>query len=114
MSLTLEILAFLVPVLLVLAVTVAARRALTLFVIEIRQGHVVRAHGRIPPALLNDLLVVSPPGLAHRWVVRCRIEQGRARLTTEGPLNQDTLQQLRNLLGLWPLARLKSAPRIQA
>lgn len=112
MSLTVEILTFLLPLLLIVAVAVAARRALTLFVVEIENGHVVHARGRIPPALLNDFLVVCPRGLDHRLVIRCRIEQGRARLTTQGELSEDTLQQVRNLLGLWPLARLKSAPRI--
>ena len=113
MSLTIEQLALLLPVILVCAVVLAARRALTLFVIEIKTGQVVRASGRIPPSLLNDFLAVCPRRLNARLVIRCRIEQGRARLITQGPLAADTIQQLRNLLGLWPLVRLKAAPRIR-
>ena len=113
MSLPIESLALLLPVLLVLAVVLAARRALTLFVVEIRNGHIVRATGRIPPSLLNDFLVVCPPGHDHRIIISCRIEQGRARLTARGPVTGDSLQQLRNLVGLWPLPRLKSAPRVR-
>jgi len=113
MSLAGESLALLVPVLLVLAVALAARRALTLFIVEVRNGHVVRARGRIPPSLLNDFLVVCPRGHDQRIAISCRIEQGRARLTARGPLTGDSLQQLRNLVGLWPLPRLKSAPRVR-
>ena len=113
MALIFEYLVYALPVVLVLGVVFAARRALTLFVVEIRNGQLQRARGRIPPSLLNDFLDVSPRGLNTRLVIRCRIEQGQPRLITEGTVNNDTLQQLRNLLGLWPLPRLKSAPKIQ-
>ncbi len=113
MPIATESLVLFLPVLLVVAVVLAARRAMTLFVVEIRNGRVVRAIGRIPPSLLNDFLVVCPPGTDQRIVISCRIEQGRARLTARGPVTGDKLQQLRNLVGLWPLPRLKSAPRVR-
>jgi hypothetical protein len=113
MALIFEYLVYALPIVLVLGVVLAARRALTLFVVEIENGHVQRARGRIPPSLLNDFLDVSPRGLKARLVIRCRIEQGQPRLVTRGPLSNDTQQQLRNLLGLWPLPRLKSAPKIR-
>ena len=113
MSLTIEYIAFLLPVALVLAVALAARSAMTLFVVEVRNGQAQRVSGRIPPSLLNEFLVACPRGLDSRLVILCRIEQGRARLVTQGPLTEDTIQQLRNLLGLWPLARLRSAPKIR-
>ena len=106
-------LALVLVVLLVAAVMVAAQRALTLFELEIVNGQVVRARGRIPPSLLHDFLGVCPRGLEARVVIRCRLERGLPRLITKGPLEQDAVQQLRNLLGLWPLARLKAAPRVR-
>ena len=100
-------------VLLVVAVMVAARRALTLFELEILNGRLVRARGRIPQSLLHDFLGVCPRGLASRIIIRCQLERGLPRLVTKGPLGQDAVQQLRNLLGLWPLARLRAAPKVR-
>jgi len=98
---------------LIAVVGYAAYRALILFEITVQRGQLVRARGRMPQALLNDFLGVCPRGLEARLLIRCRIEQGRARLTAKGPLTDDAVQQLRNLLGLWPLARLKAAPRFR-
>lgn len=109
-----DLLIFAVPLLLVVGVAISARRALTLFVVEIRDRQVVCARGRIPQSLLNDFLVVSPQGQEARLVIRCRVEQGGAKLLVSGAFSDDTVQQLRNLIGLWPLARLRAAPRYRA
>lgn len=106
-------LALALVVLLAAVVIGSACRALTLFEFEVKDGHVTRARGRIPQALLHDLLGACPRGLESKVVIRCRVERGCARLTTQGPLSEETVQQLRNLLGLWPLARLRTAPRIR-
>ena len=103
---------FLLALILTVAVTLAARRALLVFEIEVRDRKVTRARGRIPQALLNDLLVVCPRGHDSKLTIVCRGERGSARLVATGPLDADTVQRMRNLVGLWPLARLKSAPRI--
>ncbi len=99
---------------LVVTVTLAARRALVIFEIHVSDGKLTRARGRIPQALLSDFLVVCPRGHDSKLTIVCRVEQGRARLITSGPLDEDTLQRMRNLLGLWPLARLKGSPRIHS
>ena len=91
-----------------------ARRARTLFELEIRSGRLVRARGRMPQGLLNDVLVVLPRRNESRLVIRCSIERDRASLSTRGPVTSDEAQQLRNLVGLWPLARLRAAPQIRA
>ena len=96
------------------AIALWARRARTLFEIEIRSGRLQRAYGRMPQGLLNDFLAVLPRNHESRLVIHCRVERDRARLTTRGPIADDSAQRLRNLLGLWPLARLRAAPQIRA
>jgi len=96
------------------AIALWARRARMLFELEIRSGRLVRARGRMPQGLLNDVLVVLPRRNESRLVIRCSIERDRASLSTRGPVTSDEAQQLRNLVGLWPLARLRAAPQIRA
>ncbi len=107
-----ESLALILVACLIVAAGVAAQRSLTLFEIVVERGQVVRARGRLPQSLLHEFLDVCPRGLKERLVIRCRIERGSARLITQGPFDDDTVQRLRNLLGLWPLARLKAVPRL--
>lgn len=108
-----NLVALLLAMLCVLAVTFAAQRALVIFEIRIHDGRVTRARGRIPQRLLHDLLAVCPRGLDSKLVVQCRSEQGRARVVVAGSTDEDTIQRMRNLVGLWPLARLKTAPRVK-
>jgi len=96
-----------------LAIGIAAFRALVVFELTIKEGKLVRARGRIPQALLNDLLGVCPHGHATTLTIRCHMDQGRARLVTRGPIDDDSIQRMRNLLALWPLVRLKTAPKLR-
>jgi hypothetical protein len=105
---------FLLALIIIIAITLAARRALIIFELDVRDGKLSRARGRIPQALLNDLLVVCPHGHDSKLTIACRVEQGRPRLIAKGNLDAEALQRMRNLLGLWPLARLKAAPKIGA
>lgn len=104
--------ALLVAALFVGSIAYLARRARTLFHLDFTDGKLAYARGRIPKRLLQDLLQVIPEGQKAHLVVRCVIEQSRARVVTRGEVSADTLQQVRNLVGLWPLARLRTAPAI--
>jgi hypothetical protein len=108
-----ELMALFVFALFLGAIALWARHARTLFELGIRSGRLVRARGRMPQGLLNDVLVVLSRHNETRLVIRCRIERDRACLSTRGPVTDDEAQQLRNLLGLWPLARLRAAPKIR-
>ena len=96
------------------AVSLFAYRAHILFELEFRDRQLWRARGRIPPKLLHDFMDVLPRKHGARLFVRCMAERDRAHLVTRGDVTDDMAQQLRNLLGLWPLTRLRAAPRIRA
>jgi len=92
----------------------AARRANTLFVLEARSGRIVRRTGRIPPRLLRDIAdVMARPPVASARIV-CMSEGGLARVHASGALSEDRIQVLRNLVGQWPLARLKHARKVKS
>ena len=90
-----------------------ARQALTLFVIQIQAGRVTDAKGRMPQRLLDEVAaVVEREGVAG-LVVTCRIEGSLPHLVFRGATNSGLEQTIRNLVGQYPLARLKHAPRIR-
>ena len=41
-----------------------------------------------------------------------RLEQGRVAVRADGGLGDGTMQRLRNVVGRFPAARIKSAPRV--
>ena len=97
--------------LLVLAYYLLIRRANELFAARVEGGHARPLRGRPPPALLaswSDIL--SQPPRVARATLRVTLENGRPMLRADG-LDEARLQRLRNVLGLWPLARLRPPRR---
>jgi Protein of unknown function (DUF3634) len=84
-------------------------RSQELFRISIRDGKQTLTRGYAPTALLNDF------GAAVRGVsrgeVRAHKAQGGARLSFAGGIDAGVAQRLRNIFGLYPVARLR-APHI--
>ena len=84
-------------------------RSQQLFRIEIRGGKQTVTRGYVPVGLLNDF------GAAVRGVkhgeVRAHKAQGGARLSFGGDVDAGVAQRLRNIFGLYPVARLR-APHI--
>ena len=84
-------------------------RAQLLFRIEIRGGRQTVTRGHVPMGLLNDF------GAAVRGVkqgeVRAHKAEGGARLSFGGDVDPGVAQRLRNIFGLYPVARLR-APHI--
>lgn len=103
-----------VGVVLILAVlallALAVRRALELLVVEARDGRVIGARGRAPGELLREIEDVVARGRATGRIV-VRLEGGRAAVRASG-LDDATTQRLRNVVGRFPTARLKTAPRL--
>jgi hypothetical protein len=88
----------------------AARRAITLFEIVAEAGKIAGARGRIPPELLRDLEDVFARAKAS-GKLRVHLDGGRAQVDASG-LDDPTLQRVRNVVGRFPIARLKTAPRL--
>jgi Protein of unknown function (DUF3634) len=98
--------------LLVLLGYLLLRRANELFAVVVERGRARPLRGRPPPALLaawNDVLA-QPPAVA-RATLLVTLEDGRPMLRAQGDLGDAKLQRLRNVLGLWPLARLRPPRR---
>ena len=81
-------------------------RAQLLFRIQIRDGKQTVTRGYVPMGLLNDF------GAAVRGVkngeVRAHKAEGGARLSFGGDVDQGVAQRLRNIFGLYPVARLQT------
>jgi Protein of unknown function (DUF3634) len=93
------------------ALYVSARRAVTIAELEIEQGSVRVVRGGIAPPVLADLRdVARRPPIAE---LRIRIVRasGRAEVELIGTVSADQAQQIRNVVGSVPLARLLNAPR---
>ncbi len=113
MGVIIELLALLAVAAFVGTVSLLAYRARILFELEFRDGRLRRARGRIPPKLLHDLMDVIPRKHTARLFVRCWMDRDQARVIMRGDATDDLSQPFRNIVGLWPLARLKSAPRVR-
>lgn len=81
-------------------------RSQELFRIQIRDGRPTVTRGYVPVGLLNDF------GAAVRGVENGQISahkaQGGARLSFGGGVDAGAAQRLRNIFGLYPVARLRA------
>jgi hypothetical protein len=84
-------------------------RAQELFCIQIKDGKQTVTRGYVPTGLLNDF------GSAVRGVkigeVKAHKAENGARLSFSGDVDAGVAQRLRNIFGLYPVARLR-APHI--
>lgn len=99
----------LIFVALLLPAVVVFRRMGELFVVEVRGRDVVAVRGRIPGRLLDDLgdVLRAQDGLRLRAMVR----DNRAELdVVRGELDAGMRQRLRNVISLWPVAKIRNAP----
>ncbi len=84
-------------------------RANELFYLRVRAGKVSVVRGRIPKRLLDDIAdVVSRVESA---TLRGVVEDRRPRLYAEGHLSPEEKQRLRNSIGTWSTAQIRTAPR---
>ena len=104
-----------IPLLLLLLMSplvVAILRINELFVLRPKAGKLVVVRGRVPPKLLHDLDDVLRGAGHHDVGLRAVVEDGRATLYPEGAqLPAGVRQQLRNTISLWPVAKIRNAPR---
>jgi hypothetical protein len=88
---------------------VAASRVL--FRIRAAGGRIVSATGRAPGELLHDVADVLRRHEAS-GAVTVRLREGRAQVVASD-LPPAAVQQIRNVVGRFPLARLRTAPPIR-
>ena len=106
-------LSLVIPLLLLLAavpLVLALLRANELFCLRVHGAKVRVLRGRIPQGLLDDIVDVFARAPADT-AVRAVIEDGRARLYVEPELSEAVRQRLRNVVALWPVAKIRNAPR---
>ena len=87
-----------------------ARNATLLFEARVQRGKVVYLRGRAPKRLVRewtDVLSVRPVSKA---ILRVRSSGDAAELSVEGDVNAGESQRLRNVLGLFSLAQIRSEP----
>ena len=87
------------------------RRATELFCIRVEDGKPRHVRGRMPPALFSDICDVLSASRVQRAVLRAVSEGGKPRLIVDGDLHPDQVQRLRNVLGRFKLAQIRSGRR---
>lgn len=103
--------AFLFAAALLVALLLAAQRAATVLSLRVEAGRVVGLSGRAPGELLRDLEDVFARSGAT-GTLALRLDGGGVAATTRG-FDAATEQQIRNVVGRFPAARLKTAPRVR-
>ncbi len=87
-------------------------RSNELFVMEVRKGRTKVLRGRLPQPLANDLSDVFRRAKVRRANLRVVQEDRMPRVkVTDGELSDGTLQQVRNVLGRFDIAQIKSGGR---
>jgi hypothetical protein len=99
----------LVAVLLV-PLIVAISRSNQLFVLRITAGQPKFIRGRMPQPLFDQISDVLRGSNAQGALIVVT-ENGRPRVTTRGQFDSGLLQQIRNVVGLYPLAKLRAGGR---
>src|SRR5512140_1737970 len=83
-----------------------AREAVTICVIEVTRGKAKLARGGIAPRVLADIGDVVRRPRIERATVRVVRNRGHAKLEVRGDIGDAQMQQLRNVIGSVPLAKL--------
>jgi hypothetical protein len=87
----------------------AARGAITVAICEVKDGKLELTHGDLAPGVLSDLKdVVRRPKVGFGYV-RVLRKKDRAKVDVNGDFTEAQLQQVRNVIGTVPLAKLTRA-----
>jgi len=90
------------------------RNATLLFKARVEGGRIVRLRGRAPKRLVRDFNDVLGQRPVSSATLRVCSEGDRAVLQATGDLNDGEKQRLRNVLGTFPTAKIRSEPfRVQ-
>lgn len=104
--------AFLFAAALLLALALAARHAATVLVVRVEAGRIIELRGRAPGELLHDLEDIFARSKATGRLALRLEDRGVAPLMRD--FDPATEQQIRNVVGRFPPARLKTAPHVRS
>lgn len=105
-------LGLLILVVLATPLWIAISRSNELFVIAVEDGVPRAVRGRLPQRLLDDLSDVLRRPRLRSARFKVVVEDRRARLVvTKGEIPATQLQQLRNVVGTYPVAAIKAGGR---
>jgi hypothetical protein len=88
----------------------AVMRSNQVFVLRVNAGQLKFIRGRIPQQLFDQIADLVR-GTTTRGDLIVVTDNGRARLTAKGPFDPGLLQQARNVVGLYPLAKIRAGGR---
>jgi hypothetical protein len=99
-----------VAAVLLLPLIVAVLRSNQLFVLRVRAGELKFIRGRMPQPLFEQIAdIVRGTNATGELIVVT--ENGRPRLVPKGHFDAGLLQQTRNVVGLYPLAKIRAGGR---
>lgn len=86
------------------------RNASRLFVVRVDRGRLVHLRGRAPKGLLRDIADVVRQRPIDRASIDVRVQDGLAAVRVDGDVTEGEKQRLRNVVGTWPVQKIRSAP----
>jgi hypothetical protein len=99
----------LAAIVLVVVTFLGLSRANELFVIDVRSGKARLVRGRMPKAMFDDLADVL--GGVPDATVRGVTSDGRPAVAARGRITPEQLQRLRNVVGRFTLAQIRSGSK---
>ena len=82
---------------------------MTICVLTVSRGELRVRHGDLAPRILQDLRDITARPKVMRGEIRITRSRGMAEVALRGPFSAAQAQQVRNVVGSVPLARLASA-----
>ena len=90
----------------------AARSHQRLLVVEVSRGRITGAKGRALPAVMSDFEDVLKKTSTSAVIILV-VRGGQVAVETSGHVDENIAQRLRNVVGRFPAARLRTAPRVR-
>jgi hypothetical protein len=94
-----------------LLVWLASRAAITVCLANVDDGHLKIVKGGLAPRVLADLRDIALRPRVSSGTIRIVRAKDRARVEIAGEFTDAQRQQIRNVVGTVPLAKLTNAPR---
>lgn len=89
------------------------RNATVLMTGRVRNGALEGVRGHAPKGLIREMTDVLRTRPVSDGRLRVYIRGGAPALEVSGDLTEAEVQRLRNVLGCWPLAKIRAAPKIR-